>query len=61
MELTDEELMMLEQLTYCSKFDGDKGETIGEILRYYDEDRLKKLEMDRIHRVNQHQEVSGQV
>lgn len=47
MELTDEELMMLEQLTYCSKFDGDKGETIGEILRYYDEDRLKKLEMDK--------------
>lgn len=45
MNLTDSEIMMVEQLTYFGNIDaGDKGKTIEEILSEYTEDRLKAME-----------------
>lgn len=47
MDLTDSEIMMLEQLTYYGVDDGDKGKTVGEILSGYTEKQLSEMDPEK--------------
>lgn len=48
MNLTDSEIMMLEQLTYVKGVDaGDKGKTVGEILSGYTEEKLSEMDPEK--------------